>query len=398
MRRLAAGFVESDRSRVILVPGNHDVHWGRARSAMALLADCPKSFASKALRPDSKVRWSWEEQQAYRITDTDKYDSRYDHFRQFQRDFYAGIDPNIAVHPDTGLVFAEFPSLSLAVVGFASWHGNDCFCHVGEIDPAALAASQQLLSHSTAQVKVALWHHSIEGGPRAQDYMDRHVIHRLIDYGANVGLHGHRHYPGAAPYELRLPNRTSMVVVSAGSLTAGDAQLPVGERRQFNIVDIDTEEGTITVHVRAMSDGVFMGSHRDDFGGRTFTTLDLPSSRASHLGPTATQLLDEAMTAVGRGRFERALTLLPTISDSSHSHAKRQVTMEALQGLGRHDELLHLLNPPQNADEAVRGVALLLDAKRYDQSTELLHAAAALLDPTTYKALANQIASRRALS
>lgn len=396
--RLADEFVQSDHSRVILVSGNHDVHWGRARSAMTPLPNCPKGIAREAFRADSKIRWSWAEQQAYRIVDTDRYASRFDDFRQFRTGFYTGIDQNISVDPDTDLVFVEYPSLSLAVVGFASWHGNDCYCHVGDIDPAALAASQQLLSDSPAQVKVAVWHHSIEGGPRAQDYMDRRVIHRLIDFGANVGLHGHRHYPGAAPYELRLPNRTSMVVVSAGSLSVGDAQLPAGERRQFNIVDIDTEGEAITVHVRAMSDGVFMGSHRDDFGGHTSITLDLPSSRASQLGPSATQLLDEAMTAVSRGRFERALELLPSIDDSSHSYRKRQVTIKSLQGLGRHDELIQLLNPPQNADEAVRVVALLLREKRFEECTVLLEAASDLLDPATHKALAHQISVERTLS
>ena len=262
LHRLAAEFVNSDRSRVLIVPGNHDVHWGRAKSAMAPLPDCPRGVATQAYQPDSQIRWNWEDQSAYRITDRQRYGSRYDHFRQFRTDFYAGTGPNPQLHPDTDLIFAEYPSLRLAVVGFASWHGNDCFCHIGEIDPAAVAASQQLLSDSSAVVSVAMWHHSIEGGPLAQDYMDRRVVHRLIDFGFNIGLHGHQHYPGAAPYDLRLPNRTSMVVVGAGSLAVGDSELPAGERRQFNIVHVDTTKGSITVHVRAMSsDGVFTGSH-----------------------------------------------------------------------------------------------------------------------------------------
>ena len=195
------------------------------------------------------------------------------------------------------------------------------------------------------------------GGPRAQDYMDQQVIHRLIDFGVSVGLHGHQHYPGAAPYELRLPNLTSMVVVSAGSLAVGDDQLPAGERRQFNVVDIDPDNESITVHVRAMSSGrVFTGSHRDDFGGNTFMRLDLPRSPSRPPGPTTTQLLDDAMTATRNRKFERALGLLSKIVDSSHSHAKRQIAIAALDGLGRHDELLELLRPPQSADEAVRAI------------------------------------------
>ena len=399
LHRLAAQFVESDRSRVIFVPGNHDVHWARARSAMTPLPDPPKGLAREALRADSKIRWNWEDQRAYSITDPVEYESRYDHFRQFRADFYASLHPDPVVNIDTDVVFAEYPSLGLAVVGFASWYGNDCFCHVGEIDPAAVAASQKLRSDSTAQVAVALWHHGIQGGPRAQDYMDRHVIHRLIDFGFSIGLHGHQHYPGAAPYELHLPNRTSMAVVGAGSLAVGDRQLPPGERRQFNIVDIDAAEKTITVHVREMSsEGVFTGSYRSDLGGKTSITLDLPVSDAGRPGPTATQLLDEAMTAARSEQFERAWELLPRIIDSSHSHAKRQVTIEVLHGLGCHDELLRLLNPPQNADEAVRAISVLVEAERYDDATAILHAASNLLDAATNKALADQIAVRRTFS
>ena len=396
--RLAAEFVGSDRSRVMFVPGNHDVHWGRARSAMTPLSDCPRGIARDAFRPDSKIRWSWEDQRAYMITDTNAYESRYDHFRRFRAEFYGELGPEPIVDVGNDLVVAEYPSLDLIVVGFASWYGNDCFCHVGAIDPAAVAASRKLRADTSAQVAVALWHHGVQGGPHAQDYMDGHVIHRLIDYGFNVGLHGHQHYPGAAPHELHLPNRTSMAVVGAGSLAVGDAQLPQGERRQFNIVVIDTTDEAVTVHVREMSSGgVFTRSHRSDFGGKTSITLDLPASYTAQQESTGTQLLDEAMTAVRTGQFETALELLPRIVDSSHSHVKRKVAIEALDGLRRHEELLQLLDPPQNADEAVKAVALLVEAKRYDEAMAVLQAASTMLDDATRKAIANQIAVRRAL-
>ena len=178
------------------------------------------------------------------------------------------------------LLFFEYPKLGLLVAGFSSWHGNDCFCHVGEIAPTSLALSQRLVARSSMAVAVAVWHHSIAGGPRKHDYMDQRVVHRLIDFGFTVGLHGHQHYPGAAPFELRLPNLTTMAVVGAGSLAAGDNELPMGERRQFNVVVIDPDSRSITVHARSMSAaGVFTGSHRDDFGGNTFIKLSLPAAR-----------------------------------------------------------------------------------------------------------------------
>ena len=286
-----------------------------------------------------------------------------------------------------------------AVAGFASWYGNDCFCHAGDIDSSALASSQKLLARSSAPVAVAVWHHSLLGGPRAHDYMDQRVTHKLIDFGFTVGLHGHQHYPDAAPYVLRLPHLTSMVVASAGSLAVGDDQLPAGERRQFNIVVIDPDEETLTVHVRAMSSGgVFSGMPRADFGGNTFIKLSLPPSPERPQAPTVAQLLDDAMTAARSGQFERALELLRRLPDSIPSRTKRQVEIEALHGLGRHDELLEILSSPETPDEAIMAVSMLLEADRFGDAEAQLEVGAPLLDPATLKDLTAAIAARRMLN
>ena len=398
LERLATEFVDSDRSRVIIVPGNHDVHWGRARSAMRPLATCPPGIAGKALSPSSKLRWDWREQKAYEISDSDLYKSRFEHFRQFQADFYTGLEPNPLSYCDGDLVFIEYPSLGTTVAGFASWQGNDCFCDVGEIDSKPLSSSRQLLARSQAPVAVAVWHHSIVGGPRAHDYMDQRVVHKLIDFGFRVGLHGHQHYPGAAPFELRLPNLTSMAVIGAGSLAVGDSELPMGEQRQFNIVVIDPASESITVHVRAMSHGgVFSGSHRDDFGGETFINLKLPPSPSLPKTDSATRRLDEALEVVALEQYEKALELLSDVP-CSQSRVKRQIKIKALEGLGRQEELIELLDPPQTVDEVVHVISLLLDAQRFDEATARLGAASTLVDPTLLKNLTETIAARRMIS
>jgi 3',5'-cyclic AMP phosphodiesterase CpdA len=67
LRRLAAEFVEGDHSRVVLVPGNHDVSWSRARDAMTALSDCPSDVARQSLDAESGLRWDWATQQAFKI-------------------------------------------------------------------------------------------------------------------------------------------------------------------------------------------------------------------------------------------------------------------------------------------------------------------------------------------
>ena len=175
LQQLTGELVGSDRSKVIIVPGNHDVHWSRARQAMRLLEASPENIGVTAFEANSTTRWNWKEQKAYEISDSNLYESRFDHFRRFRADFYAGLDPSPLSHGrDT--VYFEYPSLGLGVVGFASWHGNDCFCYVGEIDSQALALSQRLLEESQAPVAIAVWHHGVTGGPRSHDYMDARTV------------------------------------------------------------------------------------------------------------------------------------------------------------------------------------------------------------------------------
>ena len=52
LRNLADRFVESNLSRVIIVPGNHDVNWRRARAAMEEMEICPPGIVLVA---DSKL-------------------------------------------------------------------------------------------------------------------------------------------------------------------------------------------------------------------------------------------------------------------------------------------------------------------------------------------------------
>ena len=398
LQQLAAEFVDSDRSRVIIVPGNHDVHWGRALSAMKPIINCPDGIAAKAFEARSGVRWNWSTRQAYEIADRDMYNSRFEHFRQFRSAFYADVVPSPLSHGDGSIVFVEYPDFGIAVAGFSSWFGNDCFCPVGDIDPSDLASSQGFLRGTEAPIGIAVWHHGVMGGPRAHDYMDQRVIHRLVDFGFSVGLHGHQHFPGAAPFELHLPNLTSMAVIGAGSLAVGDSELPMGEPRQFNIVVIDPNNESITVHVRGMSPaGIFSGSHRDDFGGNTFTKLRLPISPSRPRMPSDTQLLDEAMTEVRIRNYEKALEISAHISDG-RSREKRKIKIKALEGLGRDEQLIELLDPPENVDEAVKVVSILLNAGRFDEATVWLENFSNLFDPSLFKQLSTMIAAKRTIS
>ncbi len=111
---------------------------------------------------------------------------------------------------------------------------------------------------------------------------------------------------------------------------------------------------------------------------------------------TNTKRLDEAMTAVAVGEYAQALEFVDAIGDS-HAHQKRQIKIKALQGLERREELVRLLNPARNAEEAVQAIDLLMELHRFDDAVERLGAASSFLDHATYAELAKNIAARKAI-
>ena len=55
-------FLEGDRSRLIMVPGNHDVDWNTAFSALEPVQDgaIPSDLRAELYAEDSSLRWGLE--------------------------------------------------------------------------------------------------------------------------------------------------------------------------------------------------------------------------------------------------------------------------------------------------------------------------------------------------
>ena len=398
--RLTERFLEGDRQRAVIVPGNHDVCWPMARNAMQPLDKTPERMESRGLSPASGVRWDWNEQQAFEITDADLYERRLTLFREFRRTFYQDVTPNPLRH-DQDLLHLEWEDLDLMAVGLSSWHGNDCFCPVGDIEPRLLAVAQRLVAESEMSTAVAVWHHNIAGGPHDRDYMDDRVVHRLIDAGFVLGLHGHQHRADAAPYELRLPNMSSMCVVSAGSLCVGDAEIPTGENRQFNLVDVRPYEKSVTIHVRQMSGGgLFARANKMEFGGNPYLTLELPVALSRPTNPgSVSRLVDEAIAEIAKGGHERAIDLLDRAERRGATDDLTRIPrLESYVGCGNTDAVVELIGgDPRSADEVAQLVAALVTAERYDEAQATIDQTDRI-DEATRGALMGRIEIGRATS
>ena len=72
-------FFGGDRSRMIIVPGNHDVSQYVTHGCMSKIdTDDYKPFVDSLWNDDSNIRWSWKDLSFYQISDANGYKHRFD--------------------------------------------------------------------------------------------------------------------------------------------------------------------------------------------------------------------------------------------------------------------------------------------------------------------------------
>lgn len=277
LRELTTRFVDGDISRVIIVPGNHDVDWNTARGAMEPVPEVeyPEQLSPEYVTPRSDYRWNWGDRTLYRIVDRDLYGRRFHAYERFRSEFYGTAGENTSGEPSHYTLHELFDG-RIGVVAFNSCEGNDCFSFQGSIAEEALARAHLDLVDKASQhdLLAGVWHHSVDGPPDRSDYMDVNTVYRLTGKGFRVGFHGHQHRAQASHRYIQLPGTERFALISAGSLCAGSRQLPTGVNRQYNLVELSDSLEEAKVHVREMAvSTVFGPAMRVDMGGKSFVGL-----------------------------------------------------------------------------------------------------------------------------
>jgi Calcineurin-like phosphoesterase len=383
--RLADRFFDGDRRRVVLVPGNHDVCWNTALAAMKeLVPEDPQVKASSALfRASSNMRWNWKSRTIFRIDDSALYRGRLDAYRDFVERFYDGVGLKYPIDRDRGFNLFELDNGRIIVAALESVHGNDCFCRHGAIEQNVLAKCALAIRDLKQQpiLRVATWHHSFQGPPHGDDYMDIASVHEMVGNGFRLGLHGHQHQAEAGAHAIHLPEKLSMAISSAGSLCAGQEELPRGVNREYNLVVVNDDYTSARVHVREMTQGNHFGRcGRGPFRVDGFVDLswDLPVSAAGGAPVSRKRFAAEAVLnaeeALHSGRTADAMRLLEEVEEPLEGHA-RQLYLEAARELGQFDRLIRLLHEPKTVAEYIELFGAYIAAKEFDAAAALLERA-----------------------
>ena len=402
---LVRRFLAGDRSKLVLVPGNHDVCWNTSFHAMQRVPDAeyPTDLRAALVEPDSTYRWSWKERALYRIGNFDAYKRRMYFYWDFVEDFYAGIPLLKPIDRTRGYQLFELHNRQIIVAAFDSIHGNDCFGYSGAIPRGAVARCNldlRDIPHSY-DLRIAVWHHSIQGPPLREDYMEVGQIHEMVGLRFQLGLHGHQHVAAAATHYVHLSETQSMAVASAGSLCAGARELPRGVNRQYNVVVIEDDFRRARVHAREMvegeqfsrkSNGAFVEGFIELSWQTPVDTAGRPiDPREENIRRAALSAEDALHAHDPRG----ALRLLDGVLLTVGSHARRIAIQAALET----DEpalIVKTIDEPTTIEEAIILISALVRASDLDRAAIILEQFSDI-DSATRKELKDKIEIKKAM-
>lgn len=257
---LVREFLDDDKQRLIIVPGNHDVSFPHTRNSMVSEPEENNVGNLKLLRDIySGVRWNWKDFAFYKIADQSQYEGRFELFKEFYDDFYGGF----RTYPANPQATAECYPFPDDKVSFSLFNSCRCLDHLNDTadidDDAIVAVTPKLRSnYNQGYLNIAVWHHHFYGLPRETNYMNREVISKLSHSYVQMGLFGHQHVSQVAEFyggDISLSSAADnqpLLLVSSGTLFGGKKVLPDGCRRQYNVIEVTMGNGTayIKIHVR----------------------------------------------------------------------------------------------------------------------------------------------------
>ena len=218
LESLAGLFLDNDKRRLIIVPGNHDINREISKASMTRIEHNSENLdLRRSLYKDGTlIRWNWKDLHFYEISNHDTYNSRFDHFIEFFNSFYNGVYKLSTIREEQSCVF-HLKEYNIAFIGFNSCDGLDHLNTAGKIHPTTLTRLRIPLKelHNRGNLLIGVWHHHTNGSPYENNYLDKRILTAMIDRHIYMGLHGHQHIAEIANEFKGSINEQSLYLVSA---------------------------------------------------------------------------------------------------------------------------------------------------------------------------------------
>lgn len=402
LNELTNHFLGGNKSRIVIIPGNHDIDWKYSRESMEKI-DSSKIFDEKsnlkgdilkeALNQNSITRWSWKDLSFYKITDVSKYNDRLKAFTIFYNKFYEG-KRTYSIEPKEQYDIFDFPEFNLSITAFNSCYNNDHLRLVGDIHPECIANVNLKLRELQKKGRLILstWHHNTKGLPYDSNYMDNSRLKNFIESGISIGFHGHQHKTELIHEFSDVIEQKKIIVFSAGTLCGGPNELPVGNNRQYNLIEIVNKDENpnleVTLHVREKTDS-------SPFDNPIWTAGRIDSKNVSHYTleiekPTASDISGtfiEIEKLMNEKNYKDAKSALLTL-DVNDAFVRKFLT-ECILQTEDFDLAIKVFSEPQTDEEAItvlNAVIQLGDKVQMKTLVEKIN-----LNPPTTKAVTDLI-------
>ncbi|MQB46502.1 metallophosphoesterase [Rhizobium sp. ICMP 5592] len=362
IERLCDAILDGDRSVVVIVPGNHDICWNTSISSVEPITSdrYPKPLKSTLIERDGQLRWSWEEQRLYRVSDQEAYKRRLGAYWEALEKFYSGVDLPLPIDRSRGFHLFQLFDKAMVVAAFESTHRNDHLRFEAELATGVVSRCSLELRKLglNTSLLAAVWHHSIHGPPSRDDYLNIETVTEMAGLGFQIGFHGHQHLAESTDLSVSIGGGSTMCVVSAGSLCAGWTDLPRGTNRQYNIVRFDANLMKATLHIREMAEGnQFSEMKRGRFVDGEVPLMWSPKLNAvgqpaKLLQKRLDELTFEVEEAVRQRRPSAATSELLTLKPQPDTYP-RKVLLSGLQAASDWQAIRANFWPASNPDEAL---------------------------------------------
>ena len=260
LTKLCGLYLDNEKERLIIVPGNHDVNRARSKASMKESSSSPVESCKAYFEGSNQIRWSWKDFKFHEIHDQELYNSRFELFIEFYNRFYYGIRcyPN---DPEHEAYCVRNDKYKVLFACFNSCNQLDDLCVTGSIpEEAVFSVGNELNdSYNSGYLNIAVWHHHFYGSPLTTNYMDRSFLTYLLNANVQIGLFGHQHYAQVAEeytdlelYKDELLQK--LLLISSGTLFGGAKELAPGQNRQYNIIEIEHSNGNAKVSIGIRED------------------------------------------------------------------------------------------------------------------------------------------------
>ena len=263
LHNLVDVFLNGDISRLIIVPGNHDVNRAVSSNSMKRIDASEQDMVLKSYweRYGKKqiYRFDWKSLSFMQIFDEKLYASRFDSFVSFFNKFYSSIGRTFPLNPEEDASLIAFPDDKIAFACFNSSCQLDHLNAMGTINENALHCVYGDLSscYSNGYLILGVWHHHIYGVPYRCDFMDMNITKSMACNHILVGLFGHQHKSEVVEELNDLTEdieRDKMHLISSGTLFGSRKEMLPGVKRQYNLINVEIENGSANLEVFGRED------------------------------------------------------------------------------------------------------------------------------------------------